>query len=143
MAGGGPAGPTAPPAQAHRLDHLRPATTPQGRAGRRMGIDFHFARVEGGQALKVCSIVDEHARESLGGLTGTSTTGERVIDPADQIAAVRAYPLMLRADMAHSPTAKRSPTGPRAGLDRRSSRGAPRGTTAASSHSTPASATSA
>ena len=43
------------------------------------GIDFQFDRVEDGQALKVCSIVDEHTRESLGGLTGTSITGDRAI----------------------------------------------------------------
>ena len=62
------------------------------------GIDFQFDRVEDGQPLKVCSIVDEHTRESLGGLTGTSITGERVIALIDQIAAVRGYPLVLRSD---------------------------------------------
>ena len=62
------------------------------------GIDFQFDRVEDGQALKVCSIIDEHTRESLGGLTGTSITGERVITLIDQIAAIRGYPLVLRSD---------------------------------------------
>jgi len=62
------------------------------------GIDFQFDRVEDGQLLKVCSIVDEHTRESLGGLTSTSITGEHVIALIDQIAAVRGYPLVLRSD---------------------------------------------
>jgi transposase InsO family protein len=62
------------------------------------GIDFQFDRVEDGQSLKVCSIVDEHTRESLGGLTSTSITGERVIALIDQIAVVRGYPLVLRSD---------------------------------------------
>ena len=62
------------------------------------GIDFQFDRVEDGQAMKVCSIVDEHTRESLGGLTGTSITGERVIALIDQIAVSRGYPLVLRSD---------------------------------------------
>ena len=64
------------------------------------GIDFGFDRVEDGQVLKVCSIVDEHTRESLGGLTITSITGEHVIALIDQIAAVRGYPLVLRSDNA-------------------------------------------
>ena len=62
------------------------------------GIDFQFDRVEDGQALKACSVDDEHTRESLGGLTGTSVTGERVIALTDLIAAVRGYPLVLRSD---------------------------------------------
>jgi putative transposase len=62
------------------------------------GIDFQFDRVEDGQALKVCSIIDEHTRESLGGLTRTSITGQRVIDLIDGIATTRGYPLVLRCD---------------------------------------------
>lgn len=57
-----------------------------------MGIDFQFDRVEDGRTLKVCPIVDEHTRESLSSLAGTSNTGERVIALIDHTSIVRAYP---------------------------------------------------
>ena len=61
-------------------------------------IDFQFDSVESGRQLKVASIVDEHTRESLGGLTKFAITGEGVIALIESIAVTRGYPKVLRSD---------------------------------------------
>ena len=49
--------------------------------------------------IKIVSIVDEHARECLGGLVERSVTGEDLIAELDRLAADRgAYPAVLRCD---------------------------------------------
>ena len=56
--------------------------------------DFQFDVTTDGRPIKIVSIVDEHTRESLGGLVERHITGE-----LDRIAADRgAYPAVLRSD---------------------------------------------
>lgn len=43
-------------------------------------VDFQFDVREQGRALKICSIVDEHTPECIGGLVERSSTANRFID---------------------------------------------------------------
>jgi putative transposase len=61
-------------------------------------VDFQFDVDNNGRAIKIASIVDEHTRESLGGLVERSITAERLIGELDRIAMERGVPLTLRAD---------------------------------------------
>lgn len=42
-------------------------------------VDFQFDVDEQGKAIKICSIIDEHTRESIGGLVERSITANRLI----------------------------------------------------------------
>ena len=53
---------------------------------------------ERGKAIKICSIVDEHARECLGGLVERSITAERFIEHLEELVAERGAPMVLRSD---------------------------------------------
>ena len=59
-------------------------------------VDFQFDSTTDGRPVKIVSIVDEHTRESLGGLVDRSTTGDRLIDELDRLALQRGYPRVLR-----------------------------------------------
>ena len=61
--------------------------------------DFKFDVTTDGRPIKIVSIVDEHTRESLGGLVERHITGEDLTEELDRIAAYRgAYPAVLRSD---------------------------------------------
>ena len=62
------------------------------------GIDFQFDATNDGRPIKLVSIVDEHTRESLGGLVERSITADKLTGELDRIAADRGYPAALRAD---------------------------------------------
>lgn len=64
------------------------------------GVDFQFDATNDGRPIKLVSIVDEHTRESLGGLVERSITADKLTDELDRIAADRGYPAALRADNA-------------------------------------------
>lgn len=55
-------------------------------------VDFQFDATTGGRPVKIVSIVDEHARECLGGLVERSITGEDLIGELGRLAAVRGCP---------------------------------------------------
>lgn len=61
-------------------------------------VDFQFDVDEQGRAIKICSIVDEHTRECLGGLVERSITAERLTDQLDALVAERGHPAVLRSD---------------------------------------------
>ena len=61
-------------------------------------IDFQFDSDERGKAIKICSIIDEHTRECLGGIVERSITAERVADHLKELVAVRGAPAVLRRD---------------------------------------------
>lgn len=61
-------------------------------------VDFQFDSDEQGRAIKICSIVDEHTRECLGGLVERSITADRLIDQLDDLVAERGAPSVLRSD---------------------------------------------
>ena len=61
-------------------------------------VDFQFDSTTDGRPVKIVSIVDEHTRESLGGMVERSITGEALIDELDRVAAGRGYPCVLRCD---------------------------------------------
>ena len=87
--------------------------------------DFQFDVTTDGRPIKIVSIVDEHTRESLGGLVERHITGE-----LDRIAADRgAYPAVLRSD-----------NGPEMACAAMAAWAVSPGATATSSRSTPASA---
>lgn len=61
--------------------------------------DFQFDVTTDGRPVKIVSIVDEHTRESLGGLVERSITGQDLAEELDRIAAERGtYPAVLRSD---------------------------------------------
>ena len=62
------------------------------------GIDFQFDATNDGRPIKLVSIVDEHTRESLGGLVERSITADTLTGELDRIAADRGYPAAMRAD---------------------------------------------
>jgi putative transposase len=53
-------------------------------------VDFQFDACEAGKAIKICSIVDEHTRECLGGFVERSITADQFIDHFEDIFAQRA-----------------------------------------------------
>lgn len=61
-------------------------------------VDFQFDSDSRGRAIKICSVVDEHTRENIGGLVERSITADRFIALLDQIVAKRGYPAVLRSD---------------------------------------------
>jgi len=61
-------------------------------------VDFQFDVCEQGRALKICSIVDEHTRECIGGLVERSITANRFIDHLEDLIAQRGAPAVLRSD---------------------------------------------
>ena len=61
-------------------------------------VDFQFDVCERGKAIKICSIVDEHTRECLGGLVERSITAERFIAHLEELVAKRGVPMVLRSD---------------------------------------------
>lgn len=62
-------------------------------------VDFQFDVTTDGRPIKVVSILDEHTRESLGGLVERSITGEDLIAELDRLTAQRGtYPAVLRCD---------------------------------------------
>ncbi|UOE43169.1 IS3 family transposase [Agromyces larvae] len=61
-------------------------------------VDFQFDADEQGRPIKICSIVDEHTRECIGGLTERSITAERLTAHLEDLVAVRGAPAVLRSD---------------------------------------------
>jgi transposase InsO family protein len=49
-------------------------------------VDFQFDATTDGRPIKIVSIVDEHARECLGGLVERNITGRHLIDELDRLA---------------------------------------------------------
>src|SRR5699024_12177417 len=89
-----------------RLCHDEGLRVPQQRRRKRVGsstadaptasapnavwaVDFQFDVCEQGRALKICSIVDEHTRECIGGLVERSITANRFIDHLEDLIAQR------------------------------------------------------
>ena len=71
---------------------------PQGvprRPRRGWAVDFPF---DAGRPIKICSIVDEHTRECLGGIVDRSITAEKVTAHLEGAAAERGPPMVLRSD---------------------------------------------
>lgn len=61
--------------------------------------DFQFDSTTDGRSIKIVSIVDEHTRESLGGLVERGITAEVLSGELDRICASRgARPAVLRSD---------------------------------------------
>jgi putative transposase len=80
----------APPRPAYRLP------MPPTGCGR---VDFQFDVTTDGRPVKIVSIIDEHTRESLGGMVERSITGEHLIAELDRLAAKRGtFPDVLRCD---------------------------------------------
>ncbi len=61
-------------------------------------VDFQFDADEQGRPIKICSIVDEHTRECIGGLTERSITADRLTAHLEDLVAVRGAPTVLRSD---------------------------------------------
>jgi putative transposase len=97
VASKGPAGAAAPATQTTRhLDDTRP--TDRGCTKPGVGGGFQFDATTDGRPIKIVSIIDEHARECLGGLVDRSITADVLIDELDRIATSRGYPAVLRCD---------------------------------------------
>lgn len=60
-------------------------------------VDFQFDVDEQGRPIKICSIVDEHTRECIGGLVERSIT-DRLATHLEDLAAVRGAPAVPRSD---------------------------------------------
>lgn len=61
-------------------------------------VDFQFDADEQGRPIKICSIVDEHIRECIGGLVERSITADRLTAHLEDLVAVRGAPAVLRSD---------------------------------------------
>ncbi|MFB9775030.1 IS3 family transposase [Brevibacterium otitidis] len=61
-------------------------------------VDFQFDADEQGRPIKICSIVDEHTRECIGGLVERSITADRLTAHLEDLVAVRGAPAVLRSD---------------------------------------------
>ncbi|WNB89366.1 IS3 family transposase [Glutamicibacter protophormiae] len=61
-------------------------------------VDFQFDVDERGRPVKICSIVDEHTRECIGGLVERSITADRLTAHLEDLVAVRGAPAVLRSD---------------------------------------------
>ncbi|MEO2130829.1 MAG: IS3-like element ISAar43 family transposase [Microbacterium sp.] len=61
-------------------------------------VDFQFDADEQGRPIKICSIVDEHTRECIGGLVERSITADRLTAHLEDLVAVRGAPAALRSD---------------------------------------------
>ncbi|MBB2957775.1 transposase InsO family protein [Pseudoclavibacter helvolus] len=64
-------------------------------------VDFQFDADEQGRPIKICSIVDEHTRECIGGLVERSITADRLTAHLEDLVAVRGAPAVLRSDNGH------------------------------------------
>ncbi|QRO88605.1 IS3 family transposase [Kytococcus sedentarius] len=60
--------------------------------------DFQFDADEHGRPIKICSIVDEHTRECIGGLVERSITADRLTAHLEDLVAARGAPAVLRSD---------------------------------------------
>lgn len=61
-------------------------------------VDFQFDADERGRAIKICSIVDEHTRECIGGLVDRSITADRLTAHLEDLVGQRGAPAVLRSD---------------------------------------------
>lgn len=61
-------------------------------------VDFQFAADEQGRAIKICSIVDEHTRECIGGIVDRSITADRLTAHLEDLVGQRGAPAVLRSD---------------------------------------------
>jgi putative transposase len=61
-------------------------------------VDFQFDSDEQGRAIKICSIVDEHTRECIGGLVERSITAGTLTTHLETLVAERGAPAVLRSD---------------------------------------------
>lgn len=61
-------------------------------------VDFQFDADEHGRPIKICSIVDEHTREYIGGLVERSITADRLTSHLEDLVAARGAPAVLRSD---------------------------------------------
>src|SRR5699024_2764621 len=61
-------------------------------------VDFQFDVCEQGKVFKICSIVDEHTRECIGGLVEPSITAARFIDHLEALIVQRGTPAVPRSD---------------------------------------------
>lgn len=62
-------------------------------------VDFQFDVTTDGRPIKIVTIIDEHTRESLGGMVERSITGEHLVDELNRLAAERGMlPAVLRCD---------------------------------------------
>ncbi len=61
-------------------------------------VDFQFDADEHGRPIKICSIVDEHTRECIGGLVERSITTDRLTAHLEDLVAARGAPAVLRSD---------------------------------------------
>ncbi|GAB3823055.1 hypothetical protein GCM10028820_34550 [Tessaracoccus terricola] len=61
-------------------------------------VDFQFDADEHGRPIKICSIVDEHTRECIGGLVERSITADRLTAHLEDLVAARGTPAVLRSD---------------------------------------------
>ena len=61
-------------------------------------VDFQFDADERGRVIKICSIVDEHTRECIGGLIERSITADRLTAHLEELVAVPGAPAALRSD---------------------------------------------
>src|SRR6218665_784436 len=57
---------------------------------------LQFNANEQGQAIKICSINDEHTREPIGGLVEHSITADRLTDPPEEPVPQPGAPTVLR-----------------------------------------------
>lgn len=64
-------------------------------------VDFEFDVSQQGNVLKMCSIVDEHTRECIGGLVDRSMTADRFIGHLEEFIIQRRAPAVRRSD--HEP----------------------------------------
>jgi putative transposase len=71
-----------------RLGISTSPTVPAADAPNRVwAVDLQFDATTDGRPVKIVSIVDEHTRECLGGLVGSSITADDLIDELDRLAA--------------------------------------------------------
>ncbi len=61
-------------------------------------VDFQFDADEQGRPIKICSILDKHTRECIGGLVERSITADRLTAHLEDLVAVRGAPAVLRSD---------------------------------------------
>ena len=68
------------------------ASAAAGGAERGWAVDFPFDADEQGRPIKICSIVDEHTGECIGGLVDRSITADRLTAHLEDLAAQRGDP---------------------------------------------------
>lgn len=61
-------------------------------------VDFQFDSTSDGRAFKICSMVDEHTRESLVNIVDRSITSPKLTDAISKVVAERGKPVVLRCD---------------------------------------------